>query len=180
MNGDRDSRRAPLRLLIAWWSGTGGTEQLVQEAAAGAALAAESADAGAGLDVLPCRCDRLSAPALWAADGVLFAAPECLGTVAGPMKAFLDRCYYPALDRLAGRPYAVLVCAGSDGQGAIRQLDRVAAGWRLRRVAPPCLVLTGAQSPEAIAAPKSIAAADRARARALGETLGAGIALGLW
>jgi len=168
------------RLLIAWWSNTGGTEQLVAAAATGAVASAAELDAMTPLDVLACRCDRLSPSALLAADALLFAAPECLGTVAGPMKAFLDRCYYPVLGPLAGRPYAVLVCAGSDGQGAIRQLDRVATGWRLRQVAPPCLVVTGAQSPQAIAAPKRIDPADLDRARSLGGTLGGGTALGLW
>jgi multimeric flavodoxin WrbA len=170
----------PRRLLIAWWSNTGGTEQLVGAAADGAAAAAAALERTDGFDVLACRCDRLSPRAVCAADALLFASPECLGTVAGPMKAFLDRCYYPVLEHLAGRPYAVLVCAGSDGHGAIRQLDRIATGWRLRRVAEPCLVVTGAQSAQAIAAPKTIAAADLGRARALGETLGGGTALGLW
>ena len=53
-----------------------------------------------------------------------------LAAMAGLMKDFFDRTYYPALDRISGRPYAVLICAGSDGHSAARQLarcDRVAA-----------------------------------------------------
>lgn len=34
------------------------------------------------------------------------------------MKDFFDRCYYAALDRVNGRPYALLVCAGSAGLAA--------------------------------------------------------------
>ena len=96
------------------------------------------------------------------------------------MKAFFDRCYYPALDALNGRPYATIVCAGSDGHGAIRQIERIATGWRLRRVAEPLLVVTGAQTPESILAPKSIAAAELERAAQLGATLAAGASMGLW
>ena len=172
------------RLLIAWWSNTGGTETLVEAAAngaVGAALALQSADPSTHeLTVLSVRCDRLSPAVLLHADGLLIATPECLGTVAGPMKAWIDRCYYPALDRLSGRPYAALVCAGTDGDGALRMIDRVASGWRLRRAAPALKVLTGAQTPEAIAAPKAIAPADLERARELGGTLGAGLLMGLW
>ncbi|MGB7739810.1 MAG: NAD(P)H-dependent oxidoreductase, partial [Steroidobacteraceae bacterium] len=49
------------------------------------------------------------------ADGYLFATPENLASMSGLMKDFFDRTYYAALDRINGRPYAVMVCAGSDG-----------------------------------------------------------------
>ncbi len=49
------------------------------------------------------------------------------------LKDFFDRCYYPALGPSNGRPYACLVCAGSDGSGAVRQIERIATGWRLKR-----------------------------------------------
>jgi multimeric flavodoxin WrbA len=166
------------RLLVVGWSNTGGTDRLVEAAADGARDAV--ADVPGGFDVFACRCDLVAPEALLRADALLFATPECLGSMAGPMKAFFDRCYYPALDRLVGRPYATLVCAGSDGHGAIRQVERIATGWRLRRVAEPVLVITGAQTPEAILAPKRIADADLARAAELGATLAAGTAHGLW
>ncbi|HYF59552.1 MAG TPA: NAD(P)H-dependent oxidoreductase [Burkholderiaceae bacterium] len=171
----------PRRLLVAWWSNTGGTERLVEAAADGARRAALEAGAEPdALDVLAVRCDRLAPAALLAADALLFAAPECLGSMAGPAKAFFDRCYYPVLEGLVGRPYATLVCAGTDGHGALRQIERIATGWRLRRVADPVIVLTGAQTPGAIAAPKRIDDADLGRAAELGATLGAGTALGIW
>ncbi len=50
--------------------------------------------------------------------------------MAGVMKDFFDRTYYPALDRIVGRPYATLICAGSDGENAARQIHRIASGWR--------------------------------------------------
>jgi hypothetical protein len=84
------------------------------------------------------------------------------------------------LDRVNGRPYATLVCAGSDGQGAVRQIERIATGWRLRAVAPALVVCTHAQTREAIAAPKHIAPDDLARCQALGEALAGGLALGVF
>jgi NAD(P)H-dependent FMN reductase len=166
-------RAAVRTLLIVWHSMTGGTRQMAAAAAAGAAreadartrlLAASEADAG---DVL-------------AADGYVFATPENLATMAGAMKDFFDRTYYPALDRVNGRPYASLVCAGSDGRGAAAQLARIATGWRLRPVAEPLIVCTRAQTPEAILAPKTIEPAALARCREIGETLAAGLAAGVF
>jgi hypothetical protein len=73
-----------------------------------------------------------------------------------------------------------MVCAGSDGQGAARQIARITTGWRLREVAAPLIVCTRAQTPEAILAPKTIAADDLARCRDLGAALAAGLALGVF
>ena len=44
------------------------------------------------------------------ADGYLFVTPENLGAMSGMMKDFFDRTYYAVLNRITGRPYAVLVC----------------------------------------------------------------------
>ena len=88
-----------------------------------------------------------------AADGYIFATPENLAAIAGLMKDFFDRTYYAALERINGRPYATLICAGSDGQNAARQIMRIATGWRLRPIAEPLIVCTHAQTPEARSGP---------------------------
>ena len=115
-----------------------------------------------------------------AADAYAFATPENLAAISGQLKDFFDRCYYPALDRINGRPYAVLVCAGSDGHNAVRQIERIATGWRLRPVAEAIIVCTRAQTPEQILAPKTIVAADLGRCGELGATLAAGLAMGVF
>jgi multimeric flavodoxin WrbA len=160
-------------MLIVYHSMTGGTKQMAEAAAAGARTEREltvallkAADAGPA-DVL-------------AADGYLFATPENLASMSGLMKDFFDRTYYPALDRLNGRPYATLVCAGSDGRQAAAQIERIATGWRLRAVAEPLIVCTQAQAPEAILRPKQIARADLERCEEIGATLAAGIAMGIF
>jgi multimeric flavodoxin WrbA len=100
--------------------------------------------------------------------------------MAGVMKDFFDRCYYPLLDQIQGRPYATMICAGSDGTGAARQIARIATGWRLKPIAEPLIIITGAQTPEAIAAPKIIGANDLARCEELGATFAAGLAAGIF
>ena len=96
------------------------------------------------------------------------------------MKAFFDRCYYPCLGRIEGRPYALLVCAGSDGNNAVRQAERIAAGWRLKRIADGLIVCTHAQTPDEILAPKIINQTELTKARELGAILAEGLALGIY
>ncbi len=164
-------------LLIVWCSTTGGTRQMALAALAGAREATTPGDA---LDARLLHASEATAQDVLGADGYLLATPEHLGSMAGPLKDFLDRIYYPCLDRVAGRPWGLLVCAGSDGTGTIRQAERIATGLRWKRVAEPVLVVTGAQSPEAILAPKTIGEADLARCAEMGALLAAGLAAGVF
>jgi multimeric flavodoxin WrbA len=160
-------------LLIVWHSRTGGARQMAQAAYDGAASAEDIA-----VRSLP--ATTASAEDLCAADGFIFAAPENLAALSGPMKDFFDRLYYPVLGRIEGRPFATLVCAGSDGEGAVRQIARIATGWRLRQIAEPIIVRTQAQTPEAILADKHLGESDLARCRELGAAFGTGLALGVF
>jgi len=84
------------------------------------------------------------------------------------------------VERIEGRPYASLICAGSDGSGAARQIERIATGWRLKAAAPALIVCTHAQTPEAILAPKQIGEAELQRCHDLGAALAAGLVLGVF
>ncbi len=161
------------RLLIVWHSHTGGSRQMAQAAAA----AAQTED---GVDVRLQHATETRPEDVLAADGYLFSMPETLATMAGLMKDFFDRIYYPVLDRVNGRAYAALICAGSDGTGAARQVERIATGLRLKAVAPPVIVITHAQTPESIRAPKTIRAEDLARCTELGAALAAGLSTGVF
>jgi len=114
------------------------------------------------------------------ADGYVFLTPENLAAISGLMKDFFDRTYYAVLERIEGRPYAALVCAGSDGQNAVRQIERICTGWRLKPIGEPLIVCTHAQTPEAILATKLIGAEDRRRCEDIGAAIAAGLALGIF
>ena len=116
----------------------------------------------------------------WTRDGYIFATPENLAAMSGQMKDFFDRTYYAALDRLNGRPYATLVCAGSDGRNAAQQIERIATGWRLRPIADPLIVCTHAQTPEEILRPKQIAGQHLQSCEELGAAMASGMALGIF
>ena len=160
-------------LLIVFHSMTDGTRQMAEAARAGAA-------AETGCTVRLLHAAQAGPQDVLAADGYVFATPENLAAMSGQLKDFFDRSYYGVLDQVNGRPYASLVCAGSDGSNAARQIARIATGWRLKPVAEPLIVCTHAQTPEAILATKLIAPDELARCQALGEAMAAGLALGVF
>src|SRR5574341_1481911 len=160
-------------LLIVYHSKTGGTLQMAQAAARGASAEPE-------VKVNLVHAGEAGADELLRAEGYIFATPENLAMMSGVMKDFFDRTYYAVLDRIIGRPYAILICAGSDGENAARQIRRIATGWRLKPIADPIIVCTHAQTPQAILAPKQIGEFDLNRCAEIGATLAAGLTLGIY
>jgi multimeric flavodoxin WrbA len=160
---------AESRLLIVWHSRTG----------ASAAMARAAAE-GAGDGAVMLAAETVEPDALIAAAGYLFVCPENLGSMSGQMKEMFDRTYYAVLGRIEGRPYATLIAAGSDGAGAERQIDRIVTGWRLRRVAEPLIVNFGAQTPEAIAAPKQVSAEALDACRDIAAAMAEGLRIGVF
>ena len=161
------------QLLIIWHSRTGAARQMAQAAAAGALAIADELNAAGRFDLQVRPADTVRAENLLAADGYVFAAPENLAALSGAMKECLDRNYYQVLDQINGRPYGAMITAGSDGEGARRQLERICTGWRLAQVAPTLIVPMQAQTPHAILAPKAVPEPWLARGAELGGTLAA-------
>ncbi len=160
-------------LLIVYHSMSGGTSQMASAAAAGA-----GGEEGVRVSLL--RAVEARAEDVLGADGYIFASPENLAAMSGMMKDFFDRTYYAALDKIVGRPYVSLICAGSDGSNAARQMERIATGWRLKAIADPYVVCTHAQTPEEILRPKKIEGKLLERCAELGRTMAAGIAMGIF
>ena len=160
-------------LLVIYHSMTGGTRQMAHAAAEGARV-----EPGVAVSLL--RAAEARAEHVLGADGYVFATPENLAGISGMMKDFFDRTYYAAFERINGRAFVTLICAGSDGRNAAQQIDRIAAGWRLKRIADPYIVCTHAQTPEEILKPKRIDEACLTRCEELGRTIASGLALGIF
>jgi multimeric flavodoxin WrbA len=160
-------------ILIVYHSLTGGTRQMAEAAFAGAC----DVD---GVEAILKRAGEAEACDVTSADAFIFATPENLAAMSGMLKDFFDRTYYPAFDQLNGRPYLMLICAGSDGHGAAQQIARIATGWRLKAVAEPFIVCTRATLPAQILAAKTLPADALRTCEELGKTLANGLSLGIF
>lgn len=148
------------RLLVVYHSQSGRNERL--------AYAAAEAAQQEGTDVMLRRAAEAGVQDLLNSDGLLLFTPENFGALPGGMKDFLDRCFYPANARDTVRPYAVFLCTGNDGSGAIRELERIARGLVLKPVSEP-VCCTGAPDEQAIADACELASA-----------MAAGLAMGIY
>ncbi len=148
-------------LLIVYHSQTGNTAQLAQAAYRGACQVED-----AHTRVL--RAFDATLDDLRACHGVLFGTPENFGYMSGAIKDFFDRTFYPAQPYKLNLPYALLISAGNDGTGAVRQIDRILLGYPMRKVAEP-IICRGPVTEDCLA-----------QCEELGGTLAAGVAYGIF
>ena len=149
------------RLLIVYHSQSGNTEVMAGAVYRGARRERE-------IDVRIGRVQEAGLADLLRCDGLLLGSPENFGTMAGAVKDFFDRTYYPAQAQGVNLPYALFISAGNDGSGAIRQIDRIVQSYPMKKIAEPVLCRGPAD------------AAVLAACVELGEAFAAGLALGIY
>jgi multimeric flavodoxin WrbA len=154
-------------LLIVYHTHGVKTAQMAEAAERGARAALREAQADDEVRVIVKRCADAGADDVLGADALALGTPENFGYMSGMMKDFLERVFYPCEGRVEGRPWALFVSAGQDGQGAIRSVERIVTGLRLKKVREPILAL------------REVTPAILAQCEELGATLAAGIAAGV-
>ncbi len=71
-------------------------------------------------------------------------------------------------DEQLNLPYGLLIGAGNDGTGAITAIERILTGYPMKPIAEPVLVVG------------DLLASDLQKARDLGQSLAAGLSLGIF
>ncbi|MGH8842353.1 MAG: flavodoxin family protein [Advenella sp.] len=156
-------------LLIVWHSRTGAAEAAAKQAYDSAQAIRK--ELGPSHNVYLKRACDVTPEDMLDAGAYLFCAPENLASLSGQMKECLDRLYYPVLHRIEGRIFSVIITAGSDGEGALRQLRRICSGWRLNEQVPGIILNMRSDTEAAILAPKTLSEAQRQQAGEIGATL---------
>jgi NAD(P)H-dependent FMN reductase len=149
-------------LMIHGGHAGGKTQRLVAAVQQGVLAANESIELRV-LPALEAGIDDL----LWA-NALLIGTPEHFGYMSGAVKDFMDRTFYPAEGKVDGLPYAIFVSAGNDGRGAVAAIDRIALGYKWKKVAEPVIVVG------------DLTDADLQRCVELGQTIAAGLGLGIF
>ncbi len=157
------SRSTRPRLLVVWFSRTGGARALAD------ALIGGACDPDAGdVDAVVRRAPDAVATDVLACNALALVTPTNFGYMSGMTKDFFDRVFLELYEQTNGLPWALVVKGSTDAHGAVASVERIVTGLRWRAVAPP-LVVEGDVAPEHLAA-----------ARELGQTLAAGLDAGIF
>lgn len=149
------------KILIVYHSQTGNTERMAMAVASGVQQI-ENAEA------IMKKAAEATLDDLLSADGVAIGTPENFGYMSGMVKDFFDRTYYMAQDKVFRKPYVVFISAGNDGSGALRAIERIALGYKFKRVFEP-VICKGKVTEEALE-----------KCRELGGVIAGGCAMGIF
>ena len=120
------------RILIVYHSQTGNTKKMAH-------AVAEGARAIEGVEVILKKAADATLEDLLTADGLALGTPENFGYMSGMLKDFFDRTYPEAQDKVLRKPFVVFISAGNDGSGALRAIERIALGYKLKKVFEPVI-----------------------------------------
>lgn len=149
------------RILVVFHSQNGHTEKMAQ-------AVAEGAKAIEHTEVVLKKAGQATLADLLACSGLAIGTPENFGYMSGMIKDFFDRTFLGAQDKVFRKPYVVFISAGNDGSGALREIERIALGYKFRKVFEP-VIARGEITQEILE-----------QCRELGGTLAGGCELGIY
>ncbi len=116
------------KILIVYHSLSGNTKKMAESVAEGArGVSGTEVTIKTGLeatidDLLTC-------------DAIALGSPDYFSYMAGGLKDFFDRTYYPSQDKVAGKPAAIFASAGGPPDNILRVLDQAVGWFKLKKVA---------------------------------------------
>lgn len=119
------------KALVVYHTETGNTERLAQAVKEGI----ESEGVGAVVK----KASEATLEDLLSAGGYCFGTPDYFSYMAGMLKDFFDRTYYPSKGKVAGRPYVCFVSHGGGGR-ASGSLEKMAEYFKFKQAAKPLSV----------------------------------------
>ena len=120
------------RILIVFHSLSGNTKAAADAVAEGAREMPDvDVDLKSGLSAKP--------DDLLEADGVAFGTPDFFSYMAGGLKDFFDRCYYPTQDKVNDLPCGIFVTHGGGGSAA-KSVVEMCRTFKFGMVGEPILI----------------------------------------
>ncbi len=116
------------KILIVYHSLGGNTKQMAE-------AVAEGARGVAGTEVAVKTGLEATIDDLLTCDGVALGSPDYFSYMAGGLKDFLDRTYYPSQEKVAGKPAAAFGSAGGPPDNILKILDQALGWFKLKKVA---------------------------------------------
>lgn len=131
------------KILVVYHSLGGNTKKMAEAVAAGArSVPGTQVSIKTGL--------QATTDDLLGCDGVALGSPDYFSYMAGGMKDFCDRTYYPTQGKLTGKPGVAFASAGGPPTVVLKVLEQALGWFKLKKVADS-VGTSGSPSAEALA-----------------------------
>jgi multimeric flavodoxin WrbA len=131
------------RVLIVYHTLSGNTEMMAK-------AFEEGAKGIPGTDVVLKKAFDATLEDLLSCDAIALGSADYFSYIAGALKDFFDRTYYPSKGRVTGTPYAAFATGGNGGEKVLEVLDRICSSFKFKKVVAGVAVV-GAPTSENLA-----------------------------
>lgn len=123
-----------ITLLIIYHSQSGNTLKMAEAVVRGAGEIE-------GVKVILKKALETGEADLLECDGLVLGSPEYFGYMCGALKDLFDRTYEQVRGhkKIFRKPYAVFISAGNDGQGALRNIEKICLGYQFKKIHQPII-----------------------------------------
>jgi multimeric flavodoxin WrbA len=129
-------------VLIVYHTLSGNTEKMAK-------AFADGAKSVPGTEVVLKKAFDATLEDLLGSDAIAFGSADYFSYIAGALKDFFDRTYYPSQGKVIGKPYAAFATGGRGGEKALEVLDRICGSFKFKK-AVEGVAVAGAPSSEVL------------------------------
>jgi multimeric flavodoxin WrbA len=115
-----------VRVLIVYHTLSGNTEKMAR-------AYAEGAKSVQGTEVVLKKAFDATLEDLLGCDAIALGSADYFSYIAGALKDFFDRTYYPSQGKVTGKPYAAFATGGRGGDRALEVLDRLCGSFKFKK-----------------------------------------------
>jgi len=130
------------KVLIVYHTISGNTEKMAK-------AFEEGAKSVPGTDVVLKKAFDATLEDLLGCEAIAFGTADYFSYIAGALKDFFDRTFYPSQGKVTGKPYATFATGGVGGETALKVLDRLCSSFKLKK-AVDSVSVAGAPSSEVL------------------------------
>ena len=115
------------KVLVVYHSLSGNTEKMAK-------AVAEGAKSVTGTEVVVKKALEATLEDLIECDGVALGSADYFSYIAGAMKDFFDRTFYPSRGKVDGKPYVAFTTGGGGGDTCMAVLERICGAFKLKKI----------------------------------------------
>ncbi len=115
------------KVLVIYHSQSGNTEEMAKAVSEGVKRISATG-------VILKKATEATLEDLVSSSGIAIGSPDYFSYMAGAVKDFFDRTFYPAQGKVTGKPCVLFVSAGGGGKAGLNSLKRICESFKFKQI----------------------------------------------
>ena len=115
------------KVLVIYHSQSGNTEEMAKAATKGAKKVS-------GTEIILKKATEATLEDLVSSSGIAVGSPDYFSYMAGAVKDFFDRTFYPSQSKVTGKSAVLFASGGEGGKPALESLKRICESFKFKQI----------------------------------------------